>query len=138
MKLISLISFILIFSLPLFCFSQSGLDKIIGITNILTQDTAKIKSGGPSSIAVTDAGDKGDKSKTSKVAGDNPIDKMKRDITPNAVQPTTTPTGGTTNNLAVTDAGAPGEKSKTTNKEAGTGATQGEPKKETAPTVTPK
>lgn len=129
MNFLKSIVLLMAFSLPLFCFSQSGLDKIIGITNILTGDTAKPKSGGPASIAVTDAGDKGDKSKTSKVAADNPIDKMKRDITPAPA------TGGTTNNLAVTDAGDKGDKSKT--KETGTGITTDNSKGETK-TVVPK
>jgi len=127
----ALIIFCALFSLPLFGFSQSGIEKLKALTNTLTQpqDTSKPQSTGTESkLAVSDEGAGGGKPKSTKKTTDNPIDKLKKNLTGIAVENNNTGSGtGTgTSNLAVSDEGAGGTKGKSSNKETpatGTGTT---------------
>ena len=124
----ALLTLFTIFCLSLVGFSQSGIEKLKALTNTLTQpqDTAKTKTSGgtESNLAVSDEGASGGKNQ--KAASENPIEKLKKNLTEKAVKNNNDSGGSTgtgTSNLAVSDEGASGTKGKNNTKEApgGTG-----------------
>src|ERR1051326_3814724 len=116
-----------IFILPLLGFSQNGIEKLKELANTLSQpqDTAKPKSGsgGQSNLAVSDEGAGGGKSKSQKTTGENPIEKLKKNLAEKAAQnnsgSNSSSSGSATGagNLAVSDEGASGTKGKSTSRE---------------------
>ena len=128
MKSLIKIGFVILFSLPVFCFSQNGIQKLKDLSNALSpsQDTSKSTGTGTSNLAVSDPGSSADKSKqNSSRTTENPMDKLKKKLTENAVQNNNTSGTGTQSNLAVSDPGSSADKPSKgkNNRETGTSGT---------------
>ena len=118
MKKLYLLAILFTLFLPAIGFSQTAIEKLKDITNTLVQpqDTSKKSSGtGGSNLAVSDEGASGGKGK-SNARIENPIDKLKKNLTEKAVKGDTTGTPGGTSNLAVSDEGASGKGKNSNNK----------------------
>lgn len=112
MKYAKLFALLAAFYFPCEGYSQKAIETIKKISDAVSpsQDTSKkATSGTQSNLAVSDAGSSADKSKTNSAKVENPIDKLKKKLTDQAIQ-NNNGTTGTQSNLAVSDAGSSADK----------------------------